>query len=147
MALITKRRLLWVFGPLVALFLALQLVPYGRHHPNPPITAATPWPSPEAERLARAACYDCHSNETRWPWYSYVAPMSWLVRSDVESGRDKLNFSEWDRDSGEADDAAEEIDDGSMPPANYKRLHSDAKLSDDEKRVLIDALLELDRQR
>src|SRR5690606_33039572 len=86
--LVTKRRVLWVVGPLAGLFLALQLVPYGWEHSNPPVTANAPWPTPEAERLARAACYDCHSNETDWPVYSYVAPFSWLVRSDVEGGRD-----------------------------------------------------------
>jgi hypothetical protein len=146
-ALVTKRRVLWVVGPLVAVFLALQLVPYGWKHSNPPVTAPAPWPSADAERLARAACYDCHSNETDWPLYSYVAPFSWLVRSDVESGRDELNFSEWDRDDGEADDAADEIVDGSMPPSQYTLIHPDAKLSDEEKQVLVDALLQMDRDR
>jgi hypothetical protein len=66
--------------------------------------------------------------------------MSWLVRRDVESGRHDLNFSTWDRDAGEADDAVEEIEDGAMPPGRYTVLHPDARLSDDEKRRLIDAL-------
>jgi hypothetical protein len=145
MGVVTKRRVLWVAGPLVAVFLALQLVPYGWEHSNPPVTADAPWPNAEAERLARAACYDCHSNETEWPAYSYVAPFSWLVRGDVESGRDELNFSEWDRDDGEADDAAEEIEDGAMPPSKYTLLHPDAKLTDAEKQVLIDAFNEMER--
>ena len=80
----------------VAVFLGIQLVPYGWWHENPPVVAAAVWPDRTSEQLARAACYDCHSNETRWPLYSYVAPMSWLVRRDVESGRDELNFSDWD---------------------------------------------------
>jgi hypothetical protein len=147
MRLVTKRRVLWVVGPLITLFLVLQLVPYGWQHSNPPVTADAPWPNAEAERLARSACYDCHSNETDWPVYSYVAPFSWLVRSDVESGRDELNFSEWDRDDGEADDAADEIEDGSMPPDQYTRIHRDAKLSDLEKQLLVDALLQMDRVR
>jgi hypothetical protein len=146
-ALVTKRRVLWVVVPLGVLFLALQLVPYGWKHSNPPVRASAPWPNPEAERLARAACYDCHSNETDWPVYSYVAPFSWIVRSDVESGRDELNFSDWDRDDGEADDAAEEIAKGSMPPDQYTMIHRDAKLSDAEKQVLVDALLQMDRER
>jgi len=147
MRLVTKRRVLWVVGPLITLFLVLQLVPYGWQHSNPPVTADAPWPNAEAERLARSACYGCHSNETDWPVYSYVAPFSWLVRSDVESGRDELNFSEWDRDDGEADDAADEIEDGSMPPDQYTRIHRDAKLSDLEKQLLVDALLQMDRVR
>jgi hypothetical protein len=99
------------------LLLAIQFVPYGWWHENPPVTDDAPWPSEDARSLAVAACYDCHSNETEWPAYSYVAPMSWLVRNDVESGRDELNFSTWDDDDNDADDAAETIEDGEMPPS------------------------------
>jgi mono/diheme cytochrome c family protein len=127
--------------------LALQLVPYGWSHPNPPVTQAAVWPSAEAEQIARVACYDCHSNETEWPPYAYVAPMSWLVRRDVERGRDELNFSEWDRDDGEADDAAEAVLEGSMPPRQYELLHSGARLSDDELAVLVAALEQMDAER
>jgi hypothetical protein len=122
-------------------FLALQLVPYGWRHPNPPVVAEPPWPDAEAEALARDACYDCHSNQTDWPFYSYVAPMSWLVRSDVETGRDELNFSEWE---GDADDAADTIAEGSMPPTRYTILHSDARLSSAEEQQLIAALEAID---
>jgi hypothetical protein len=120
----------------------LQLVPYGWKHSNPPVTAAAAWPSPESERLARAACYDCHSNETEWPAYSYVAPMSWLVRYDIDRGRDALDFS---TGTGErAHDAAERVQDRSMPPDRYLRLHPDARLSPAERQVLIDALKAMD---
>lgn len=119
---------------------ALQLVPYGWAHPNPPVIQDAPWPSPQARHLAEVACYSCHSNQTDWPVYSYVAPMSWLVRSDVENGRDELNFSDWDRDDGEVDDAAETIVDSSMPPWRFTLAHPDAKLTDEEKRVLLTAL-------
>ena len=99
----------------------------------------------EAEALARGACYDCHSNETEWPVYSYVAPMSWLVRSDVEAGRDALNLSELDQGGGdELDKAADTIEDGEMPPSNYQRMHPDARLSDEEKARLIAAFEALD---
>ncbi len=121
-------------------FLAMQLVPYGWRHPNPPVRLDAPWPSEESARLARVACYDCHSNETRWPLYSYVAPMSWLVRRDVENGRDELNFSEWDRDADEADDAIETLLDRSMPPRQYTLVHRDASLDDRERAILVDAL-------
>ena len=123
-----------------------QLVPYGWRHSNPPVTADAPWPTARAERIARDACYSCHSNETDWPVYSYVAPMSWLVRRDVEEGRDDLNFSEWDRDDNDADDAAETVEEGSMPPSRYTILHPEARLSDDEERELIAALTAIDER-
>lgn len=131
-------------GALSVIFLALQLVPYGWTKTNPPVTQDAPWPSAEAEAIARTSCYGCHSNETDWPVYSYVAPMSWLVRRDVEGGRHELNFSEWDRDDGEADDAAESIEEGSMPLANYTRIHRDARLTDGERATLVAALEQMD---
>jgi hypothetical protein len=124
--------------------LLLQLVPYGWTHSNPPVTLDAPWPTEESESLARAACYDCHSNETDWPLYSSVAPMSWLVRRDVDEGRDELNFSAWDRDDGEADDAVESIDEGSMPPRQFTVIHRDADLSASEKAELVAALEAMD---
>lgn len=127
-------------------FAGLQLVPYGWRHSNPPVISNPPWPSEEAERLARVACYSCHSNETDWPPYSYVAPMSWLVRRDVDQGRAELNFSNWSEYSGEADDAAESILDGEMPPGRYTRIHPDADLSTEEKRTLVAALTVLDER-
>jgi hypothetical protein len=122
----------------IAVFLAAQLVPYGWWHENPPVVAPAVWPDVQSEELARAACYDCHSNETRWPLYSYVAPMSWLVRRDVEEGRDDLNFSDWD--GGDADDAIDAIIEGGMPPTRYTLIHRDASLSPEETAVVIDAL-------
>ena len=91
----------------VGLLLTIQLVPYGWSHENPPVTDEAPWPSTEARDLAVAACYDCHSNETEWPAYSYVAPMSWLVRRDVDNGRAELNFSTWDESENDADEGEE----------------------------------------
>jgi len=125
-------------------FGAIQLVPYGWWHENPPVTQDAPWPDADSAALARAACYSCHSNETDWPLYSYVAPMSWLVRRDVEDGRHDLNFSEWDRDAGEADDAVDALLDGSMPPERYTRLHADARLDDAEIERLVGALRAMD---
>ncbi|CAN5518079.1 heme-binding domain-containing protein [soil metagenome] len=122
----------------LALFLAIQAVPYGWWHENPPVVAAAQWPDPEAEAIARAACYDCHSNESRWPFYSYVAPMSWLVRRDVEQGREELSFSDWD--AGEADDAIDSIEEGKIPPWTYTMIHRDAAMSPEEMAIVIDAL-------
>jgi hypothetical protein len=124
--------------------LLIQVVPYGRDHDNPPVVADAPWPSAEARQLARSACYDCHSNETRWPWYSNVAPMSWLVQRDVDDGRDELNFSRWPDD--DADDLADSVEDGEMPPRNYTMLHPDARLSATEEVALIAALRQLEQQ-
>lgn len=135
------RRLLLLGGAGVAVFALLQLVPYGWTKSNPPVRAAAPWPSEEAEAIARTSCYACHSNETEWPAYSYVAPMSWLVRNDVEGGREEINFSEWDEDGADAaEDAEEEIVEGRMPLPNYRRIHRDAQLTDEEAAILIDAL-------
>jgi hypothetical protein len=125
---------------LVVLGVLLQLLPFGRPQPNPPVTQDAPWPDGRARELATAACYDCHSNQTRWPPHSYVAPFSWLVVRDVEQGREELNFSTWDRDGGEADDAAEAVADGSMPPGRYVLVHPDAALDDAERERLIQAL-------
>ncbi len=129
------------------LFLALQLVPYGRDHDNPPVTSEAPWANDHGRRLARASCYDCHSNETHWPWYSNVAPMSWVVERDVHRGRAVLNFSEWDREQDGANDLRDAVEDGSMPPSNYVLLHPDARLSSGEKAALIAALEALEDAR
>src|SRR5574340_945670 len=68
-------------------FLLIQLVPYGRNHTNPPVTGEPRWDSPQTRALAARACFDCHSNETKWRWYSNIAPISWLIQRDVDSGR------------------------------------------------------------
>jgi hypothetical protein len=106
---------------LVALFVVAQAVPYGRSHTNPPTTAEPRWDSPQTRDLARRACFDCHSNLTTWPWYSNVAPVSWLVQRDVDEGRSELNFSEWDMPQDvDAEDLVEKIRDGSMPPGTTR---------------------------
>ena len=142
-----RRVLVRVVVVALALLAAAQLVPYGWWHENPPVTRAAVFPSAEAEALARGACMDCHSNETDWPAYSYVAPMSWLVRRDVEDGRDVLNLSELDREQeADLDDAADEVADRSMPPRQYQLAHADARLSDEERRVLVEAFEAMEDQ-
>ena len=88
----------------IAVFALIQLVPYGWTHSNPPVVQDAPWPDAESEAIARESCYSCHSNETDWPAYSYVAPMSWLVRADVDKARDEFNFSDWDESGDDADE-------------------------------------------
>lgn len=120
----------------LALFVVAQLVPYGRDHTNPPVVREPAWDAPATRALAVRACFDCHSNQTRWPWYSHVAPVSWLVQRDVDVGRRAVNFSEWNRPGEEAGESAETVLEGEMPPWFYVIPHPDAGLSAEEKRAL-----------
>ena len=109
---------------------------------NPPVTGEIAT-SPEVKSLLKRACYDCHSNETTWPWYSNVAPISWLVIDHVNEGRRELNFSEWagyepKRQAHKLDEVAREIEAGDMPLSGYAPMHPEAKLTDAEKKTLID---------
>lgn len=128
----------------LGLFVALQLVPYGRDHANPPAGTPVAWDTPRTEALARRACFDCHSNETRWPWYSNVAPISWRVQKHVDEGRAKLNFSDFrpgNEEVGEAaGEAAETVQKGEMPLQDYLLAHADARLTEAEKKELMRGL-------
>ena len=124
----------------LALLVVIQLVPYGRDHTNPPVRAEPAWDSPQTRALAVRACYDCHSNETTWPWYSNVAPVSWLLQRDVDEGRRELNYSELDRPQQEARDSAETVQNGTMPPNFYVWLHPEAGLSPAERDAFIRGL-------
>lgn len=119
-------------------FTVIQFVPVERT--NPTVEAEVPAP-PEVKEILRRACYDCHSHETRWPWYSRVAPVSWLVARDVREGRDELNFSTWNRISTKdrldaMHESWEEVAEGEMPPWFYLPPHPEARLSDSEREVL-----------
>jgi hypothetical protein len=114
---------------LLGALVAIQLVPYGRDHINPPVTGEPAWDSPQTRALAKQACFDCHSNETEWPAYASIAPVSWLVQRDVNEGRAVLNFSEWTRPQDDAKEAAEEVREGEMPPAAYTLVHAHARLN------------------
>lgn len=122
----------------LAVFALIQLVPYGRNHTNPTLDQEPPWDA-QTRALAQRACFDCHSNRTVWPWYSNVAPVSWLVQRDVDEGRDAFDFSEW-RGALPVDELAEQIRGGEMPPWFYVMLHPKAKLSAAEKDALIKGL-------
>lgn len=124
----------WVLLAGIVLFGLIQAVPYGRDHSNPPVRTALKWDSPRTEQLARGACLDCHSNLTTWPWYSNVAPVSWLIAHDVSDGRGALNLSELDlrRSRGGESvvaEVAEMVRSGEMPPLQYKLVHGSARLS------------------
>ena len=132
-----RRVALVLGGGLVALLLVIQLVPYGRDHSNPPVTRAARMDA-ATRAVVADACADCHSNRTRWPWYTNVAPLSWIAQSDVEGGRKILNFSRWDTAQPSADQVAAAITEGEMPPLKYRVLpnHARARLDDGERRAL-----------
>jgi hypothetical protein len=152
-----KRIPLIVGGLLAGLFVLLQLVPVQRD--NPPIVREPKWVSPQTRDLAKRACFDCHSNETVWPWYAYIAPLSWKVASNVQEGRAALNFSEWgipkvSREGGEIalqggeggegaepGEVAQTLLEGRMPPADYAAQHPEAQLTSDEKKALAAGLM------
>lgn len=121
----------------VIIFIAIQFIPVERT--NPPVTQEVNAPE-EVKTILKKACYDCHSNETNWYWYTKIAPVSFLTSNDVKEGREHINFSEWDKLSGKESKAKEEIweevRDEKMPPWQYRIMHSEAKLTDEEKNIL-----------
>jgi mono/diheme cytochrome c family protein len=139
--IMTRRSLKRIGVAVVALTAILQLVPYGRSQANPPPVAEPPWDSPRTRALAQRACFDCHSNETRWPAYGRLAPVSWLLQHDVSEGREELNFSEWHRPQHEATNAAEAVREHEMPPLAYRLMHSGARLNAEERDALARGLL------
>ena len=117
---------------LVVILVLIQFIPVERS--NPPVTQVLEMP-PDVKPIMQRACFDCHSNETRWPWYSKVAPVSWLVSHDVAEGREHMNFSEWDQMSlkkkkRRLDELVEEIEEGKMPMPIYLIAHGDAAISE-----------------
>jgi len=124
----------------LAVFALIQAVPYGRHHVNPPVVKEPAWNSPATRAFAVRACFDCHSNECRWPWYSHIAPASWFVQSHVEEAREELNFSEFQKTQKHARKAAEEVEEGEMPLTSYVLIHRDAKLTDAERAEFVKGL-------
>ena len=127
-------------GVLVAALLVMQLIPYGRAHDNPPVVQEPAWDSPRTRELAVRACFDCHSNETKWPWYSHVAPMSWVVQREVDVGRSVLNFSEWTREYELASASGTSVISREMPPAKYRWVHEESVLTHEEKVELADGM-------
>lgn len=132
----------WIFVGCAAAFAALQFASPPRT--NPPVVhdLMAPHSAPsKIGALLHAACYDCHSDETRWPWYSHVAPVSWLIADDVNEGRKHLNLSEWPADQPKRaakwlDRMSEEIDYREMPPKKYTALHGSARLTDADRKEL-----------
>lgn len=132
---------------LALLFIGIQFIQPERT--NPPVDPAATFeavakPDPEVASLVRRACYDCHSHNTVWPWYSYVAPVSWLVADDVRVARRKLNFSQWNLLGPEMSrtrlkEVCEEVKEGGMPLWNYLLMHPEARLTAEDIKTLCDA--------
>jgi len=116
-------------GILAVLFGLMQLVPYGRTHSNPPVVQEPAWDSPRTRELAKRACFDCHSNETRWPYYANIAPFSWVVQRDVDAAREVVNFSEMHAPSPLASYSGLSVRSGGMPPTKYRIAHPEADLT------------------
>jgi len=121
----------WSLAGVILLLIAIQFVPINRS--NPPVEGEPPFPDAVRSILSRA-CYDCHSNKTVWPWYSRIAPLSWLIAHDVSEGRGMINFSTWKRlgarDQIEAiDDIRKQTTAGDMPLWYYLPAHPQARLS------------------
>jgi hypothetical protein len=141
-----KRKLKWIFVALVAGFALLQLTNPTRT--NPTVISdlmATNVPPPKVAAMLHAACYDCHSSETRWPWYSRVAPMSWLIANDVKEGRENLNLSDWPNDNPmraakRLENMSDEVGSGEMPLKKYTKIHTDARLTESQRKELTDWL-------
>ncbi|NPV77145.1 MAG: heme-binding domain-containing protein [Anaerolineae bacterium] len=125
-------------GILLSLFVGFQLIPVSRE--NPPVTLEVRWDSPQTRELAKRACFDCHSNETVWPWYAYIAPVSFGISNHVMEGREKLNFSEWDKTNCDFREVEETITEGEMPLWNYLLMHPEANLTATEKEQLLSGL-------
>lgn len=130
------KKALVVIIPLALIVLSFAL---SGKHTNPPVENQVAWDSPQTKEVFYRSCADCHSHETVWPWYSRFAPISWRVIDHVDEGREEFNISV--RDMGDADEAAETVQEGEMPLRDYLLLHSNAKLSGAAKDEFIAGLL------
>jgi hypothetical protein len=134
-----KRWLFRLGRILVVALVAIQFVPTQRT--NPPVESDVQT-SGELKTILRRACYDCHSNETVWPWYSHIAPISFLIANDVKEGRRELNFSTWDqydeqRKARKLKEIVEQIEENKMPQWYYILMHPEAKLSESDKEIIL----------
>lgn len=130
-----------ILASLALAAVAIQFIPYGKDHTNPAIVSEPTWDSPRTKQLFDNACADCHSHQTKYPWYSSIAPVSWLLARDVEEGREHFNVSAWGtQKKNEGKEAAKEVREGEMPLWFYLPTHPEAKLSDAQKKELISGL-------
>jgi hypothetical protein len=123
---------------IAVILIAIQFIPVSKT--NPPVTANLDAPM-EVISVFKESCYDCHSNQTKWPWYSNIAPVSWLISSDVKDGRLHINFSKW-KDYSRKDivkmkeEIWEKIEREKMPLGKYIFMHPEAELDQQEKNLI-----------
>jgi hypothetical protein len=140
-----RKWLKWIGSAAILCAVALQFT--NPPHLNPAVIAghdlaATNSPPPQITALLKTACYDCHSSETKWPWYSYVAPFSWPLVQHVNDARESLNFSEWPHDSPQRARKkwrriAEAVEAKEMPLPSYLWIHAESRLSPAQRQQLI----------
>jgi hypothetical protein len=141
-----RKLLKWVAIVLAGIFAVMQLIRPART--NPPVDESRALArqmqlTPEASAILNRSCNDCHSNQTRWPWYSNIAPISWFLINHVNEGRRQMNFSDWaqyDRSeqAGYLKRICREVQSGGMPIHSYLWLHGDARLSSEDVKTLCD---------
>ncbi len=122
-------------------FISIQFIPDTLPRENPPVSGEPKWDSPDTRATFFKACADCHSNETKFPWYSSVAPISWLIENDVKEGRKHFNISEWDRLQQGGEKAADEVQRGAMPNGPYLLMHPQTNLNIEEKKKFVEGLV------
>ena len=139
-----KKSWIKIIGILVSMVIVIQFIPVEKS--NPVTISEMPAPS-DVRQILQRSCYDCRSHQTIWPWYSHIAPVSWLIAHDVKEGREHLNFSVWSQYDQRKqlrlhDEIQEMIDKEEMPLRPYLWLHPAAKLSEQDKRVIREWLIE-----
>ena len=139
-----KKRLIWY--SIIGIIILMQVYPVSQPKvtlDNPNDLLVTTKVPDEVAIMLKTACYDCHSNETIYPWYSYVAPVKWLVNRDTRVGREELNFSNWAAmnkmdQASVLSDISDEVSEGEMPMKIYPIMHAEAKLSDADRQAIAD---------
>ena len=130
-----------IIGGAILLVGIAQIIPYGRNHVNPDVGQEVSWDSQQTKEIFYRACGDCHSNMTKWPWYSNIAPASWLITRDVTEGRKNFNASMWGiQKINKGAYASDQVQRNKMPPPQYLLAHPEAKLSKAEKESFIKGL-------
>lgn len=140
-----KKFFKWFFIFLVAGFIVIQFIRIDKSVPDYDVSGdflAIHKPDAKVATLIKNACYDCHSFESKYPWYAEIAPVSWMVGDHIEEGREHLNFSLWSSlESGKQDhkleESIEEMEKGKMPDPNYIKMHDEANLSESDQQTLI----------
>jgi len=131
---------------LLLAFVGIQFIPTTRNHIDivPSTDLMEVYDVPEkVDMIFKTSCYDCHSNNTAYPWYDKIQPVSWIMQGHIKEGKSELNFNEFGsyserRQKSKFKSILSQVKDGEMPLASYTLMHREAKLSENEKKVLED---------